>query len=242
MLAINQIGELVTLRILFVEKDITTADLLLPSLERRGHQVSLARTQRQAMSRIRSLCPDLLIVDVASFGLKGYQISNAVRTRLEGVPTILLLAEGHASAGSAAEEFMTPPFTSRKLLYRIKKAAQHLTRREIRADPLVLDPQTRMLRKNELVMHLRPKEAALLAMFMRNPSKVVSRRELMNQIWQTDYMGDTRTLSVHIRWLRLKIEDDPSSPRFLRTVRGVGYRFEVPDTSPASEQLDNTII
>ena len=221
-----------TLRILFVEKDITTADLLTPSLERKGYRVSVAQTHRQAAGRIRSLCPDLLVMDVASFGVKGYKVSDSVRARLEGVPTILLLERGHASAGGAAEAFMTPPFTSRKLLHRIKKVAQHLTRRELRAGSLVLDPYTRTLRKDDKVMHLRPKEAALLELFMRNPGKVLGRQELMKQIWQTDYMGDTRTLSVHIRWLRLKIEDDPGSPRFLRTVRGVGYRFEVPEDPP----------
>lgn len=221
-----------TLRILLVEKDITTADLLTPSLERKGYRVSVAQTQRQATSRIRSLCPDLLVMDVASFGAKGYKVSDSVRTRLQGVPTILLLEQGHAGAGGAAEAFMTPPFTSRKLLYRIKKVAQHLTCRELRAGSLVLDPYTRTLRKGDNVMHLRPKEAALLELFMRNPGKVLSRQQLMKQIWQTDYMGDTRTLSVHICWLRLKIEDDPGSPRLLRTVRGVGYRFEVPEDLP----------
>jgi len=221
-----------TLRILFVEKDITTADLLIPSMERKGYQVSVAHTLRQATGRIRSLCPDLLIMDIASFGGKGYKVSDAVRARLEGVPTILLLEKGHASAGSAAEDFMTPPFTSRKLLYRIKKVAQHLTRREIRAGHLAVDLQTRTLRKGEKVMHLRPKEADLLKLFLASPGRVISRQELMKQIWQTDYVGDTRTLSVHIRWLRLKIEDDPGSPCFLRTVRGVGYRFEVPECTP----------
>lgn len=218
-----------TLNILFVEKNITTADLLTPSLERKGYQVSLAHTQRQATGRIRSLRPDVLVIDVASFGIQGYKVGDAVRAKLEGVPTILLLEKGHAGAGSAADAFMTPPFTSRKLLYRIKKVAEHLTRREIRAGPLTLDPDTRTLRKGEVAMHLRPKEAALLTLFIHNPGRVLSRRELMKKIWDTDYMGDTRTLSVHVRWLRLKIEDDPSAPRFLRTVRGVGYQFEVPD-------------
>jgi two-component system alkaline phosphatase synthesis response regulator PhoP len=218
-----------TLKILFVEKDVTTADLLTPSLERKGYQVIVAHTQRQATSRIRSQRPDLLIMDVASFGIKGYKIGEAVRSRLDQVPTILLLEKGHASAGSSAEAFMIPPFTSRKLLYRVKKVAACITRRELRAGPLTLDPDTRTLRKGETVSHLRPKETALLALFMRNSGRVISRQELMKEIWQTDYMGDTRTLSVHVRWLRLKIEDDPNSPRFLRTVRGVGYRFEVPD-------------
>jgi DNA-binding response OmpR family regulator len=220
--------ERMILRILFVEKDITTVDLLVPSLERKGYQVNVAQTQRQATGRVRSLRPDLLIMDVASFGTRGYKVSEAVRTRLEGVPTILLLQDGHETAGSAAEAFMTPPFTSRKLLYRIRKVTEHLAEREIRAGCLVLDPRTRILRRRDQALHLRPKEAELLALFMRNPGRVISRRELMKQIWETDYMGDTRTLSVHVRWIRQKIEDEPSSPRYLRTVRGVGYRFEVP--------------
>lgn len=218
------------LKILFVEKDVTTADLLIPSLERKGHLVAVARTQRQATGRIRSLRPDLLIIDVASFGLGGYKISEAVRTRLDGVPTILLLEKGHASAGSTAEAFMTPPFTSRKLLYRVKKITETLTSREIRVGSMAFDPDTRTLHKGDETLYLRPKEAALLTLFMRNPGKVLSRQEIMKQVWETDYVGDTRTLSVHVRWLRTKIEDEPSAPRFLRTVRGVGYRFEVPAT------------
>lgn len=224
-------------RILFVEKDVTMADLLIPSLERKGYRVSLARTQRQATGHIRSLHPDLLVVDVASFGVKGYSICDTIRARLDGVPTILLLEKGHASAGSAAEEFMVPPFTSRKLLYRVRKVADQLGRREIRAGSLALDPKSRLLRKDTDALHLRPKEAALLELFMQNPGRVISRQELMKKIWETDYLGDTRTLSVHVRWLRLKIEPDPSQPRLLRTIRGVGYRFEVPE--PAGRNGDS---
>jgi DNA-binding response OmpR family regulator len=218
-----------TLRILLVEKDVTTADLLVPSLERKGYQVSVARTQRQAMSRIRSARPDVLVMDVASFGLNGYKVSDTIRVRLTGVPTILLLETGHSSAGSTAEAFMTPPFTSRKLLYRVRKVAEKLTSRVIRAGSLALDPDTRTLRKGNSSQHLRPKEAALLTLFMCNQGRVLSRQEIMKEVWETDYVGDTRTLSVHVRWLRLKVEDDPDSPRFLRTVRGIGYRFEVPE-------------
>ena len=217
-----------SLRILLVEKDLTTADLLVPSLVRKGFQVTVVQTQRQALGRIRSARPDLLVLDIASFGAGGYKISDTVRNRLDGVPTILLLEKGHASAGATAEAFMTPPFTSRKLLYRVKKLAETLTSREIHAGPLALDPDTRTLRKGERIMALRPKEAALLELFMRNSGKVLSRLEITKEVWETEYVGDTRTLSVHVRWLRQKIEDDPSAPRFLRTVRGVGYRFEVP--------------
>lgn len=218
-----------TLRILFVEKNPTTADLLVPSLERKGYQVTVAHTQRQATSRIKSTRPDVLIVDVTSFGAAGYSTSNTVRSRLDGVATILLLAKGHKAAGSTAEAFMTPPFTSRKLLYRVRQVGDALLSRLLHAGDLQLDPDSRALRKGRDVVQLRPKEAALLELFMRNRGKVLHRRQIMNEVWETDYMGDTRTLNVHIHSLRGRIEDDPRRPRFLRTVRGVGYRFDVPD-------------
>jgi DNA-binding response OmpR family regulator len=219
----------VTLRILFVEKDPTTADLLVPSLERKGYQVTVANSQRQVTSRIRSGRPDVLIVDVVSFGASGYSLSDTVRARLDGVATILLLAEGHKAAGSTAEAFMTPPFTSRKLLYRVRQLGSTLLSRLLRAGDLQLDPDSRTLRKGPQLIQLRPKESALLVLFMQNRGKVLHRRQIMKEVWETDYMGDTRTLNVHIHSLRGRIEDDPGNPRYLRTVRGIGYRFDVPD-------------
>jgi DNA-binding response OmpR family regulator len=221
-----------SLKILFVEKDVSVVDLLVPSLERKGHQVYVARTPRQATSRLRSLRPDVLVVDVASFGAGGDKISLSLQARLDGVPAILLLAEDRMLSPDLADAVMTPPFTSRKLLHRVKKVSAKIADypdREIRVGPLVLDPDTRTLCKGSETRQLRPKEAALLGLFMQNPGKVLSRQEIMKQVWETEYLGDTRTISVHVRWLREKIEEDPHHPRLLRTVRGVGYRFEVPD-------------
>jgi DNA-binding response OmpR family regulator len=217
-----------SLRVLLVEKDVTTADLLVPSLERKGYQVSVSRTQRQALGRVRAAPPDMLVVDVASFGNTGYGICSAIRDQLPGAPTVILVDKAHTGIGALAEAYMTPPFTSRKLLYRLKILAETLTRRELTAGSLSLDPDTRVLTRGQDVIQLRPKEAALLALFMQNQGKVLNRPEIIRRVWETDYVGDTRTLSVHIRWLRLKIEDDPNHPRLLRTVRGIGYRFEVP--------------
>ncbi|MFN2226226.1 MAG: response regulator transcription factor [Anaerolineae bacterium] len=217
-----------SLRILLVEKDVTTADLLVPSLERKGYQIFIARTQRQALTRARSSHPDLLVLDVASFGANGYKVCESVQAKLDGVPTILLLEKGHAGAAGAADAFMEPPFTGRKLLYRVRKLAKNLSSREISLGPLALDPDSRLLSNGEKTVQLRPKEAELLAFFMRNPGKVLSRQELMRKIWETDYVEDTRTLSVHICWLRQKVEEEANAPRLLRTVRGVGYRFDVP--------------
>jgi DNA-binding response OmpR family regulator len=213
------------LRILFVEKDLTTADLLVPSLERKGHQVWLASTMAQVRRNTRSRRPQLLIMDVASFEGRGYEVSEAARSYLSGVPAVLLLPEGHDAAGDSAEAYMTPPFTSRKLLHRIKKAAEHVANRQLRAGPLVLDLEARTLQNGHQSWQLRPKEASLLEVLMRNRGRVVSRKEIMQRVWDTDYVGDTRTISVHVCWLRRKIEADPSTPRLLKTVRGRGYQF-----------------
>jgi len=98
----------------------------------------------------------------------------------------------------------------------------------LQARNLILDLGARCVIKDGVAAHLTFKECALLELFMTNNGELLTRKRLMKEVWDTDYLGDTRTLDVHIRWLREKIEDDPSSPIFLRTVRGVGYRFEVP--------------
>lgn len=100
--------------------------------------------------------------------------------------------------------------------------------RQLRAENLILDVDVRCVVKDGVANHLTFKECALLELFMSNEGEVLTRKRLMKEVWDTDYLGDTRTLDVHIRWLREKIEDDPSGPILLRTVRGVGYRFEMP--------------
>jgi DNA-binding response OmpR family regulator len=220
------------LRILLVEKQVAATELFLPGLERKGYEVTVVRTLRQALARLASFRPDILIVDAASFGSSGYKVSDGLRSSLPGVPMVLLLKEGHTAEVGSAEEFLIEPFSSRSLLHRVGKIARTLTRRELSAGPLQFEPDTRTLRRSGQVIYLRPKEAALLALFMRNPGRVLSREEIIRAVWETDYIRDTRTLSVHIRWLRQKIEEDPQRPQHLRTVRGVGYRFEASKERP----------
>jgi DNA-binding response OmpR family regulator len=217
---------------------LTTAERLVSALKQEGFQVSLACNRRQALSRVRSLRPNVLVVDVASFGAGGYGLLDTVRARLQGVPTVLFLTKGDDVARGGTETCITPPFTPGKLLDRLGKVAESLSPQEIRAGPLVLDLETRTLHKGQATFHLRPMEAALLALFMRNPGRVLSRQEIMKEVWKTDFVGDTRTLYVHVRWLRLKIEDDPGAPRLLCTERNVGYRFEAGESlEPESGEL-----
>ena len=213
--------------ILFLEKDLTTAERLVPALKQEGYQVSLAHSRHQALSRIRSLRPNILVVDVASFGAGGYGLLDAVRARLYEVPTVLLIAKGDSVARGGEETCVAPPFTPAKVLEGLGKAAEGLLPREIRAGRLALDLDTRTLHKGQATFRLRPMEAALLALFMRNPGRVLSQKEIMQKVWKTDFLEDMRTLYVHVRWLRMKIEEDPGAPRTLCTERGVGYRFQV---------------
>ena len=215
-----------TLRILFVERDLTTADLLIPSLERKGYHVWLVRTQRQAIAAIRTKCPNLLVLDVASFGVRGYDLCDLLQETSQQTPMVLLVPAGHDPLGCQAVAWMAPPFTSRRLLYRVKKAAQQVVLRLIEAGPLVLDPDARVVQKGDQTHRLRPKEAHLLALLMENAGRALSRRRIMKEVWETDYMGDTRTLNVHIHWLRTKVEEDATSPRLIHTIRGVGYLFK----------------
>lgn len=106
--------------------------------------------------------------------------------------------------------------------------------RRLRAGDLTLDLDERCVIKNGLAKHLTFKECALLKTLMKNGGKVLTRKRLMKEVWDTDYLGDTRTLDVHIRWIRKKIEDNPGEPVLLRTVRGVGYRFEIPEGAQRS--------
>jgi DNA-binding response OmpR family regulator len=141
----------------------------------------------------------------------------------------LILAEGATDKDVVgAAEILIPPFTSRKLINRLKRILKD-EGKVLQAGGLTLKSGTRCVNNGCREWRLTPKEFELLKVFMRNPGRVLSRRFLMKKVWKTDYMGDTRTLDVHIRWLREKIEKNPSAPVYLRTVRRVGYRFEVPE-------------
>jgi DNA-binding response OmpR family regulator len=224
----------VSLRILFVDKSVASSDLLVPSLERKGHEVSVVRTLSQALGRLSSFHPDLLFVNAASFGRSAFRVCDGIRAQVPDVPRILVVKKGCAEVGGKDAECIEHPCSSRSLLYRVAKIAKSLVPKRLCAGPLCFDPVTRSLQRPERVTTLRPKEAALLTFLMKHAGRVLTRQEIIHGVWDTDYVGDTRTLSVHVRWLREKIEQDPHNPQLLRTVRGVGYRFEAGDAAERS--------
>ena len=220
-----------TASILLVEKvKSPPIDWILPSLERKKYEVSLARSEQEAVQRAASETPDLIILNAASPRIDGRKTCQVLHEKVAEIPIILILAEAKKDEDVMGATFiLTPPFTSRKLFNRIRSILKSDEGKILQAGGLTLSLGTHRVNNGSKERRLNPKELELLKVFMRSPGRVLSRKFLMKKVWKTDFMGDTRTLDVHIRWLREKIEENPSRPTYLRTVRAVGYRFDIPE-------------
>ena len=214
--------------LLLVEKANSSVDWILQSLEKKKYTVSLARSEQEAVQKATSEMPDLIILNATSPEADGRKISQTLHKEVAEIPVILILPE--VKIGEEVVEatyILTPPFTSRKLFNRIRRILKSDEGKILQVGGLTLSLGTRHVNNGTKERRLNPKEFELLKVFLRSPGRVLSRKFLMKKIWKTDYTGDTRTLDVHIHWLRNKIEKDPRYPVYLRTVRGVGYRFDI---------------
>ena len=224
-----------TASILLLEKARSPIDWIRQSLEKKGYEVSLVRSERKAVQQATSEKPNLIILNATSSKMDGPRTCRTLREKVKGIPIILILAKGEGSDDTrGATIILTPPFTSRKLFNRIRRVLESKEGKILQAGGLTLSLGRHCVSRGSKEQRLTPKEFELLKVFMCSPGRVLSRKFLMKKVWKTDYMGDTRTLDVHIRWVREKIEEKPSSPIYLRTVRGVGYRFDIPEE--ASEE------
>jgi DNA-binding response OmpR family regulator len=203
-----------------------------PALEKTGYQVRVVHTGASALTLSGKAQPDLVVFDASFMRSNGARTCRRLRRALETTPIIHVRAEYQALDHSAeADVFMQRPFTPRKLLNRIYALlpVDEIKEEIIRYGCVCLYRTKRSVEVNgQGESQLTPKLALLLEEFIRHPNEVVTRRQLMQNVWKTDYIGDTRTLDVHIRWMRELIEDDPASPILLRTVRGRGYIFQIP--------------
>ena len=219
-----------TASVLLVEKARSSIDWILQSLEKKGYEASLARNEQQAVQQATSETPDLIILNATSRKIDGPRICRTLHEKVAEIPIILILAKGQKGDDSmGATVILTPPFTFRKLFNRIRGILRSDEGETLQAGRLTLNLGTRRVNNGSKERRLNPKELELLKVFMRSPGRVLSRKFLMKKIWKTDFMGDTGTLDVHICRLREKIEEKPSSPKYLRTVRKVGYRFDIPE-------------
>ena len=217
----------------------TGRDRLTNMLERNGFAVCRARNGKQAVGKVKEVSPVVAIVDPASLRINGVRLCRMLKRVISTLPIIWVTDDSaQASDEGEADLMLKRPFTARKLLNRVRKLLPEPEKDVLEAGDIVFDVQKREVSNSAGKCRLTPKQASLLEALMRQPNHVLSRRFLMKHVWNTDYLGDTRTLDVHIRWVREAIEKEPSNPKYVHTVRGVGYRFDLPkpqDPEPDSE-------
>ena len=220
-------------KILLVEDEGILRTTLAQQLEAEGYQALTAADGERGLELARESSPDLCIFDVMLPRLDGLSLCRIVSKEQE-VPIILLTARSAEmdrviGLDSGADDYIVKPFGLSELLARIRSALRRASKHSetvLRLGPVVIDLASHRVWVNDKEVKLSSKEFGLLATLMRNRGIVLVRDTLLSEVWGMDFEGDPRTLDVHIRWLRMKLEADPDRPELIKTVRGVGYRID----------------
>jgi two-component system response regulator RegX3 len=225
--------------ILLVDDDPKITDPLRNAFERAGFQVSIAGDGHTGLSKALVEHPDVVVLDVMMPGLTGWQVCESIRER-SPVPIIMLTALDDSTdrirgLELGADDYLVKPFGFQELYAHVKAMLRrvHLDAgngrpKILHAGEIDVNLETYAVTCGGQEIALRQKEYDILVLLMTYSDRVVTREELFDRVWGTDWLGDTRTLDVHMSWLRAKLENDPTHPAYLQTVRGVGYRFAVP--------------
>lgn len=220
----------VSLKVLLVESELTDSHSIKPDLLDRGYEVTTAHNPNKVPAIAMADWPDLIVVNAWTGLLNVEEICQVLDETRFDFPRLIVSHDdthNHTPAGA----HLPIPFSSRQLTHHIKKAIGDQNNRFLRVGDITLDGLKRQVQRSGRIAHLTPKEYKLLRLLMEHIGEVLNRGTIMKEVWETDYLGDTRTLDVHIRWVREKLEDDPSRPQHIVTVRGVGYRFCQPGTN-----------
>ena len=223
-------------RILVVEDEESFSDPLSYLLKKEGYDVAVAGTGPEALVEFDSNGADLVLLDLMLPGLSGVDVCRALRQR-SSVPVIMLTAKDSevdkvVGLEIGADDYVTKPYSGRELLARIKAVLRRLAEPEellpatIEAGPVRMDVERHTVQVDGKAVSLPLKEFELLEMLLRNAGRVLTRGQLIDRVWGSDYVGDTKTLDVHVKRLRAKVEPNPSKPQHIITVRGLGYKFE----------------
>ncbi|MBI1878700.1 MAG: response regulator transcription factor [Chloroflexi bacterium] len=214
-----------TMHVLLIENnDLDQSESLLANLKDQGYQVATSATPEAAIETTKLLWPNLIVFNSihSLFNLTSFQ--QALDKMNLNIPYVVV-GDRTLSAEVDADTILVAPGKPQQLTQGLKKAASNQKNRFIRLPGLTLDRYKHQLLRHGQAYSLTPKEFKLLYLLVSNPDQILSRKTIMQEVWETDYLGDTRTLDVHIRWIREKIEDNPSRPQRLITIRGTGYRF-----------------
>jgi two-component system response regulator RegX3 len=223
-------------RILVVEDEESFSDPLSYLLRREGYEVAVADDGPAALDEFDRNGADLVLLDLMLPGLPGTEVCRQLRTRSK-VPVIMLTAKDGeidkvVGLELGADDYVTKPYSSRELVARIRAVLRRGTEPElldgatVEAGPVRMDVERHVVTVKGEAVPMPLKEFELLEMLLRNAGRVLTRMQLIDRVWGSDYVGDTKTLDVHVKRLRGKLEPDPASPRYLVTVRGLGYKFE----------------
>jgi len=214
-------------RILWVEGKRSDSTSFVPSLRKKEYLVEIVPTGNEAVSRLVEVDPDLVVVNAASFRSSGKRICNEIREKSIDLPIVLIVSPEHATSGvTTANVILELPFTSRKLLNRIAPLLPGDGKSILHVGLIRLDLELKRVRCLGREARLTPRMTHLLQVLLLHAGEAVERQRLFSEVWETQYTGDTRTLDVHISWLREALEENPRQPQFLKTIRGVGYRLD----------------
>ncbi len=235
-------------RVLVVEDEASFVEALSAGLRREGFAVDIARDGREALDRFEACRPDVVLLDVMLPRLSGLDVCREIRS-ISNVPIIMVSARGEeidmvVGLEVGADDYVPKPYRLRELVARIRAVLRRAqvqaisaevvsadSARPVEVGDVLIDPQGHEVRVRGEIVRLPLKEFDLLRVLISNAGRVVTRDDLIEQVWGMDYVGDTKTLDAHIRRLRRKVETEPSDPQRIVTVRGVGYKYHEPATS-----------
>jgi DNA-binding response OmpR family regulator len=224
-------------KIVLIEDDLILCETLRYNLEREGYAMETAHDGIEGLELARSTNPDLVVLDVMLPRLDGFSVCRILRHE-RATPIMMLTARGDeldrvTGFEMGADDYVVKPFSLAEFIARVRvnlrrspREADGLTRDVLEVGDLRVDTGSRRATRNGQMLSLTQKEFDLLACLMHQKGIALSRELLLERVWGFDFSGDPRTVDVHVRWLREKIEDDPSNPKKIQTVRGIGYRFE----------------
>lgn len=224
-------------RILVIERTGIYSDAL-----KKRYDVTSVPSGKQGFDLLRENSYAAVILDAISMRTPGDRIARQLKDSLGATPLIHLHPGPKTKADSPADVVLFKPFTARKIGNTIERLLHPVSGDSVvTCGPFSVNLSRRVLIANGTETSLTPKLAMLIETFFRHPGETLERALLMERVWETSYLGDTRTLDVHVRWIRRAIEENPGSPRYLKTVRGVGYRLEVPMPTPAPKSATLTL-
>lgn len=227
--------------VLLVEDEESFVDALTVGLKREGFRVEVARDGLEALSRFDLVQPDVVLLDVMLPKMSGIDVCRQLRKRTQ-VPIIMVTAKGAeidtvVGLEVGADDYITKPYRMRELVARMRAVMRRVSTERgsspaeidgsiLEVGDVSLDPDEHVVRVRGELVQMPLKEFELLHLLLANVGRVLARETLIDRVWGTDYVGDTKTLDVHIKRLRAKIEDEPSDPKRIITIRGLGYKFE----------------